>query len=297
MRGWESARRTLRLAVMAGVLGLGLVIVEPATSPAEAAGCQANQIAVVVSFNSLGGGTQTSCIGDVGSGLAALNASFGYQGTTRFPTFVCRINGAPASDPCQSTPPATAYWSYWTASMGGTWAYSNLGAASTNPAPGGVEGWSFGSGSQPGISPPSAPTPPPPPPPPAPAPAPAPAPPAPAPAPEGGGSPAPPAESGPSTDGQSPTPTESSSTSETPEASGSTDPSGSAESSSSQAPGDARGSAEPGQSAELQTVSDTGPPTGPPWAVLGTVAGLAVLGGAAFWQIRRRRGDPSGTPG
>jgi hypothetical protein len=40
-------------------------------------------------------------------------------------------------------PSATAYWSYWHAPAGGTWASSQEGAQTSKPTPGGFEGWAF----------------------------------------------------------------------------------------------------------------------------------------------------------
>jgi hypothetical protein len=136
-------------------------------TPADAAGCStAAGVTVVVDFASLGGGVVVTCYqGDPPSGLAALQSGFDVTPTVRWGfAFVCRINGKPAADPCFDTPPANASWSYWHAQPGGSWSFSSVGASSYNPAPGTVEGWAFGSGSQPSIAPPALPPPPPPPP-------------------------------------------------------------------------------------------------------------------------------------
>jgi hypothetical protein len=71
------------------------------------------------------------------------------------PAFVCRIAGTlfdddtpyptPAQDPCIVTPPATAYWSYWSALAGqDTWAYNSEGVDLDKPKAGEVEAWTFG---------------------------------------------------------------------------------------------------------------------------------------------------------
>ena len=76
---------------------------------------------------------------DVPTGLDALEAAgFSWVGTTQFWSFVCRINGLPTpdDDPCVRTPPADAYWSYWTAPRGGSWSYESQGPATADPAPG-----------------------------------------------------------------------------------------------------------------------------------------------------------------
>lgn len=121
-------------------------------------------VTVVVDFSAFGGGVQVGCaVGDPATGLAALHeAGFTTEGTARWgAAFVCRIDGlpAPAQQPCAGTPPADAYWAYWHASRGGSWRYSQLGAATRNPDPGSVEGWAFGAGPQPNIAPPVLPLP------------------------------------------------------------------------------------------------------------------------------------------
>ncbi|MEU7480786.1 hypothetical protein AB0A63_32760 [Lentzea sp. NPDC042327] len=144
---------------------LALVIAAAVPVPAQAAGCDG--VTVVVDFRGLGGGVQQGCAaGSPGSGVAALAAAgFSYAYASRQQGFVCRINGRPGTDTdrCVTTSPATAYWSYWHAPPGGSWSYSNQGAATYVPARGSVEGWAFGAGEQPGIAPPAAPAPAPPP--------------------------------------------------------------------------------------------------------------------------------------
>ena len=145
--------------LLAAVLAIGAAITVPSPKAAYAAGCVGSSgVSVVVDFTSWGGGVTRACaLGDPASGLVALQgAGFTVTGTKRWGlAFVCRLNGLPtaATEPCLNTPPASAYWSYWHAVPGGTWAYSSLGAASYNPAPGTVEGWAFGSGSAPSVAP------------------------------------------------------------------------------------------------------------------------------------------------
>lgn len=111
-------------------------------------------VTVVVNFGSLGGGTQVSCYTGATSsttGLTALHeAGFNTNGTAHDGEgFVCRIDGKPGNPPeaCNLTPPASAYWSYWQATNGGSWVYSSQGAATKHVHVGGFEGWSFGNGS------------------------------------------------------------------------------------------------------------------------------------------------------
>jgi hypothetical protein len=104
-------------------------------------------VTVVVDFQDLGGGVSVRCApDDVTSGLDALDkADISWEGTVRFPGFVCRIAGQPGpdDDPCVNTPPDTAHWTYWVAPRGGAWCYSSFGAGNRRPPAGTVEGWSF----------------------------------------------------------------------------------------------------------------------------------------------------------
>ena len=152
-------RRWLATALAALAVSTALVVADSA--PASAAACSPGTgVTVVVDFGPLGGGVVVGCrLGDPTTGVQALQgAGFTVTGTTRWGlAFVCRINGKPtaAQDPCVNTPPVTAYWSYWHAAPGGTWTYSTTGASSYNPAQGTVDGWRFGSGQQPSITPPA----------------------------------------------------------------------------------------------------------------------------------------------
>ena len=75
---------------------------------------------------------------------------------SRTPGFICRIAGWPSADQivpipgndaykelCVDTPPTTAYWTYWSASEGGTWAYSLTGYTLHEVTFSGYEGYSF----------------------------------------------------------------------------------------------------------------------------------------------------------
>jgi hypothetical protein len=150
------------LAVAAGVVAR--------SAYAGACSTTSSGVTVVVDFSAFGQGVQVSCVpGNPGTGLAALQSIYSVTGTAKYGyQFVCRINNRPGPDqePCQFTPPANAYWSYWHAERGGSWRYSSASASTFQPKPGSVEGWAFGAGSPPGIAPPAAPPPPPPPPPP-----------------------------------------------------------------------------------------------------------------------------------
>ncbi len=144
-------RAVVAVAVSTAAVG-GLAV---ATAPsASAAACTSTTgVTVVVDFGVLGGGVLTRCApGDPTSGLTALSgAGYTYAFVPRFPGFVCQINVKP--NPCNGGP-STAYWSYWHAPRKGTWTYSTAGAGSYNPAQNTVEGWAFGAGTKPSITPP-----------------------------------------------------------------------------------------------------------------------------------------------
>ncbi len=150
----RSAARRLA-ALFAGTAGAVAALVVGTAGPAAAAPCPGTSGVTVVVGTSLG-----CAAGDPASVLAALHAS-GHTTVMvqRFPAAVCRIDAVPASDACVVMPPASAYWSLWTASRGGSWAFASTGVASLDPAPGSVVGLAFGAGSPPGVAPPAAPVP------------------------------------------------------------------------------------------------------------------------------------------
>ena len=154
------ARHIVPILATLAVVASGTLTAQAAVSPAiatarVAAACTSTTkgVTVVVDFTKLGGKAKTACDPtDPKTGLAALTgAGFTYTFVPRFPGFVCTINQLP--NPCNGAP-ATAYWSYWHAKPHGKWVYSSTGAGTYNPKPGSVEGWAFGAGKPPGISPP-----------------------------------------------------------------------------------------------------------------------------------------------
>jgi hypothetical protein len=115
-------------------------------------------VIVIVDFSHWGGNADRIC-------FAALTTTTAYdaliaEGFTTIgdahdgSAFVCRITEpgtgvaepSVSEDPCTTTPPATAYWSFWIANAGqGAWSVSPLGVMSLVPQPGSVEYWNFGS--------------------------------------------------------------------------------------------------------------------------------------------------------
>jgi hypothetical protein len=132
--------------------GLVLSPVAAAAAGADPIGnCSATVgVIVAVDFGYWGGDIERGCDATLTTGYAALHeAGFTTAGDAQDGAgFVCRIDDkpTPAQDPCTTTPPADAYWSYWHADAGqDTWTYSEVGAMSYHPPPGSVDAWTFGS--------------------------------------------------------------------------------------------------------------------------------------------------------
>ncbi|MDT4901087.1 MAG: hypothetical protein QOJ78_2017 [Pseudonocardiales bacterium] len=111
---------------------------------------------VAASFAPWSGPIVRGCGTTLTTGRALLTAAgFKITGTQRLPAFICRLahplfnSGAayPTSvqDACVNTPPATAYWSFWTAAKGvNTWTYSPTSADGDKAVAGEVEAWTYG---------------------------------------------------------------------------------------------------------------------------------------------------------
>ena len=150
------AARALATLATAALLASVLVTFVVRPAPAEAAACGSKHkkgVTVVVDFRKFHKGIKVGCdASPPATGLVALRkAGFRYTFVPRQPGFICTINKEPRK--CNGAP-APAYWSYWHARPHGKWKYSTLGAASYHPKSGWVEGWAFGNGKPPGISPP-----------------------------------------------------------------------------------------------------------------------------------------------
>lgn len=153
-----SARAARATAFLSAVLLLAaaLATTVATATPANAAACGSHHkrgVTVVVDFTKFHHGIKVGCDGGrPANGLDALKAAgFRYTFVPRIPGFICRIDSEPSR--CNGAP-SSAYWSYWHARPHGKWTYSTLGAGSYHPKAGWVEGWAFGKGKPPGISPP-----------------------------------------------------------------------------------------------------------------------------------------------
>ncbi|MCL2736155.1 MAG: hypothetical protein FWD75_05935 [Propionibacteriaceae bacterium] len=149
-----AADRTVRALPLAGVHA----------RPGACAATDSGAVTVVVDFQGLGEGTRTTCVSGLSAGSTSLDAlrasGASVQGTARDGIgFVCRIDSRPGEsevitlpnggtyvESCVSTPPATAYWSFWWAPQGGSWTYATQGPSTRAVVVGQWEGWSFSLG-------------------------------------------------------------------------------------------------------------------------------------------------------
>ena len=134
--------------------GGGVSQADPLSSCTTTAG-----VIVVVDFSHWGGSADRVCFAALTTTTTAYDALIAEGFTTvgdahDGSAFVCRITEpgsgvaepSVSEDPCTTTPPATAYWSFWIANAGqGAWSVSPLGVMSLVPQPGSVEYWNFGS--------------------------------------------------------------------------------------------------------------------------------------------------------
>lgn len=161
--GAGAGRRAARTVLVLTAVGSAALV--PATPAASSTGAEApaavvgactddTGVTVVVDFPEPAE-TGTGCAAwPVTDGLNALStAGFDVTPVQQFPAAVCRIDGVPADSQCVAMPPSTAYWSYWNAERGGGWTFAGVGATSHRPEPGSVEGWAFGAGAEPDLSP------------------------------------------------------------------------------------------------------------------------------------------------
>lgn len=148
MKRWSGALLTAILVVVVG-----------GPLPAHAAGCAPGTgVTVVVDFGSLGEGAQVACVPD-GAGRAGSSVVEDAGFDLRYVVnsgFVCRIDDKPASDPCQRTPPANAYWGLFESDGTQGWTYSTVGLGALEVPAGGSIGFRWQdstSTKQPGVPP------------------------------------------------------------------------------------------------------------------------------------------------
>ena len=143
--------RSTRL-LLAGLVGVVLSLGPGpfGAPPVAAASCgpaPAGRVAVmvVIDLGPSAGAPAQRCVTvpDRSTGLEALRGT-GVSLRVGPGGFVCGIGGTP-SDGCATDDPSLPGWSYWHASPGGSWSYSQVGAGGYRlPDRCAVEGWSFG---------------------------------------------------------------------------------------------------------------------------------------------------------
>lgn len=143
----------LGAALLAPLLGVAIAVAAPVMASAATPGACTDEegVAVVVDFTDVGGDIVTRCApADPASGREALDAA-GFTLTESQPGLICAIDSRP--DPCPETFDGS-YWSYWHSTRNGDWTSYLVGADSSDPVPGELEGWRYNDGSTgPGLAP------------------------------------------------------------------------------------------------------------------------------------------------
>ncbi len=123
----------------------GVLLGAPAASASPSGqACEPGQgVTVVVDFTDLGGDLQIGCAkGDPANGREALEAA-GFKPVDSQPGLICTINSQPNPCPAEFT---GSFWSYWHADATGDWNSYMVGADSSDPVPGELEGWRYSDG-------------------------------------------------------------------------------------------------------------------------------------------------------
>ncbi len=147
---------------LAAILTALLVFFAPAAQAKVTNGkCADNTgLNVVVDFQGLGGGHKTRCVEDWSGGSALSGfqqAGFSLSPVDRWGyAFVCRVDGKPGQDreKCIDTPPADAFWAFFTATNGSWGFVQNVSVTSQTPAKGSWIGLSFSQNKSAGSNPP-----------------------------------------------------------------------------------------------------------------------------------------------
>jgi hypothetical protein len=142
----------LGAALAASVLLVTIAGVPPAMASSPAGACTGEDgVTVVVDFTDTGGDILAGCAPlDPSTGREALEAA-GFTITESQPGLICAIDARP--DPCPKTFDGS-FWSYWHSTGAGDWTSYSVGADSSDPVPGELEGWRYNDGSVgPGVAP------------------------------------------------------------------------------------------------------------------------------------------------
>ncbi|MBW3602331.1 MAG: cell wall-binding repeat-containing protein [Actinobacteria bacterium] len=153
---------SLLLATSQGLLAFGAPALPALQPPADAPGgaCDADTsgVTVVVDLAFFDGGevVEGCALGDPASGLDALRQA-GFDVITQrsdFGEFVCAIQGRP--ELACDQPFEGQFWAYFSGRLDGAWEAYGVGADTSDPDPGDVEGWRYGEGEPPTIAVPGA---------------------------------------------------------------------------------------------------------------------------------------------
>lgn len=142
----------LSAALLAPVLLMSMAATAPAMAASPKGACTGEDgVTVVVDFTDVGGDILAGCAPlDPATGREALEEA-GFTITESQPGLICAIDAQP--DPCPKTFDGS-FWSYWHSTRAGDWTSYLVGADSSDPAPGELEGWRYNDGSVgPGLAP------------------------------------------------------------------------------------------------------------------------------------------------
>ena len=141
--GRVGLRMLATVALIGGSLAFAGVV---DTTPAFAADVACDGVTVVVDFTDIGGEIEVGCAeGAQDSGRAALLAA-GFTATDSLPGFLCAIDSMP--DPCPEVFDGS-FWSYWHTTAAGEWESYQVGADSSTPSTGEIDGWRYNDGTTP----------------------------------------------------------------------------------------------------------------------------------------------------
>ncbi|MEO7349160.1 MAG: hypothetical protein ABIW32_04795 [Terrimesophilobacter sp.] len=146
------ARVSVRMLAAVALVGGSVAFAGIADSaPAFAADGVCDGVSVVVDLTDIGGELEVRCAaGDQATGRDALLAA-GFTTTDAEGGYICAINAMP--DPCPEVFDGN-FWSYWNTTPNGEWTSYEVGADSSAPSPGSIEGWRYNDGATPpGIAP------------------------------------------------------------------------------------------------------------------------------------------------
>lgn len=132
-----SATFTVATLTLGGALAMGTA----ANAHEPGSACEPGEgVTVVVDFTDLGGQIEVGCAtGDPKTGREALESA-GFHPVDSQPGMICAIDEQPNPCPTEFT---GSFWSYWNATTDGDWTSYMVGADSSDPVQGSLEGWRY----------------------------------------------------------------------------------------------------------------------------------------------------------